>query len=208
MPVQEGERGSCLLGGKLWCACGEGCHLEGLDVTGTWSPEEGKPALPEIRGSLLFLFQLGRRERSGGERASQVLRQVGKWGQDPFRSEFICCYWDVNPAFHLYSKFSIYTWKQDLGSLEDRKNKTSWNNSQKLKGGLWTSWDLEVDSEDPSWHLVSCHFSFSYQVKCKNIKYLLAHTAFSWRSEKSSLSRFWSGTDFKKLAVSDHSPKC
>ena len=40
----------------------------------------------------------------------------------PLLLKFVPCYWDVKPAFHLLRKlYSIYTWKQDLSSLETKK---------------------------------------------------------------------------------------
>lgn len=169
MPVGEREGGSCLLGGKPWGACEEGCHLEGLDATSTWTSEGGKPALQEIRGSLLFLLLRGKGGVQGEGRETEVAeREPARWreaqtgrGAGPGSSpiEFICSYRDVNHAFHLCNKFSIYTWKQDLRSLEDQKNKSPpLHKNPRVVFGL--PGDIEVDSEDPSWRLVSCHFSF------------------------------------------------
>ena len=40
----------------------------------------------------------------------------------PFPIKFVPYYWDVKPAFHIFRKlYSIYTWKQDLSSLETKK---------------------------------------------------------------------------------------
>lgn len=183
MPVGEREGGSCLLGGKPWGACEEGCHLEGLDATSTWTSEGGKPALQEIRGSLLFLLLRGKGGVQGEGRETEVAeREPARWreaqtgrGAGPGSSpiEFICSYRDVNHAFHLCNKFSIYTWKQDLRSLEDQKNKSP-PPSQKPKGGLWTSRGHRGRLRGPQ--LTSCVLSFflssfSYQIKYKNWKY-------------------------------------
>ena len=56
----------------------------------------------------------------------------------PFPIKFVPYYWDVKPDFHLFRKLdSIYTWKQDLSSLETKKALQDY-----LQKPRWGGWDF------------------------------------------------------------------
>ena len=55
----------------------------------------------------------------------------------PLLLKFVPCYWDVKPAFHLLRKlYSIYTWKQDLSSLETKKALLGYLQKPRWGGGF------------------------------------------------------------------------
>ena len=55
----------------------------------------------------------------------------------PLLLKFVPCYWDVKPAFHLLRKlYSIYTWKQDLSSLETKKALLDYLQKPRWGGGF------------------------------------------------------------------------